>query len=67
MKYAVGEFQLILFGEYGEKLKTKSYKSVQKAKPKYNKHIAKNPRYSAVINRTIHNSLNNNDKWSYNG
>ena len=66
MKYSRDSYQILLFGEFGDKLKKKSAKSLHKARKKANKYINKNPTHSFVINRTIINSKHTGYKWDYN-
>ena len=67
MKYIFGDFQVLLFGDHGDKIKTKTAESYHNAVVKARKHEAKNPRYSAVVTRVVYNSINDGHKWSYNG
>lgn len=65
MKYSRDSYQILLFGEFGNKLEKQSASSLHEARTKADKHLNKNPEYSAVINRTLWNSKSNNNKWDY--
>ena len=65
MKYSRGSYQVILFGEYGDKLEKISEECFHKARTIADEHMALAKENSAVINRTIWNSKDNDNKWDY--
>lgn len=65
MKYTRDSYQILLFGEFGDKMNKETALSLHEAREKAKTHLEKNKEYSAVINRTIWNSKSNNNKWDY--
>jgi len=65
MQYRRGSFQILFFGEYGDKLKKETANSHTAAKTIETEYLIKNKNHSIVINRTISNSKDNDNKWDY--
>jgi len=65
MLYRRGEFQVLLFGDYGNKTGKQEASSNQAATKIAQDHMALAKGNSAVINRTIWNSKDNDNKWDY--
>jgi len=53
------------FGEYGDKLKSKTATGFISARNKIDKYLAKHPNHSAVMTHILWNSKDKNDKWGY--
>lgn len=65
MKYCRGSFQILLFGEYGDKIDTKTANSYTESQIIARQHTNIHKDNSFVINRTIYNSKDSNNKWDY--
>ena len=65
MIYSRGDFQVLLFGEYGNKLYTHETQSYSESTDLADMFISLRPKCSAVINRTVWNSRDSDNKWDY--
>lgn len=65
MRYSKGSYQILLFGEYGDKLTKKTADSYNEASTIANQYIDSMENGSAVINRTIWNSKDHDNNWDY--
>jgi len=65
MLYRRGEFQVLLFDRYGNKLYTHTAQTNHEATDMLNMFLQLRPENSGVINRTIVNSKDEDNKWDY--
>ena len=65
MKYIMGDYIVLKFGEYGDKLGKDIAQSYKEARYICNSHEKQAKENSAVVMRVIWNSKDDNNKWNY--
>lgn len=65
MKYSRGSYQILYFGEVGNKLHKDTSTGFILARETVDAYLQENPTHSAVINRTEWNSKDCDNKWDY--